>query len=506
VGIARKRARAMDVRLAMLDDGARLTVHVIVALAAVAAIVAIVCWHTFDLFVPLWLHPRGFYSHGFLLLAMVVLLLRERRFELFEPGKRTSILFVPLLAAAGLGWSVGWLGSVQTLELVSFFFICVFSAGLLLPRHALVAFVAPFSLLLFSLPVWHGLMPVLVSMATTVVGSAFAAAGLTVFIEGSLISVPSGNFLIASSCSGLGFLLVSLSISGYLALSNRCTPGRTLAIALLAVAMGALINWIRIFLIVLAGYYGGMDHILVHEHVWFGWVVFAILYLPYMWLLMRKVGERRTPTQSGVFRGRVSLSRLAIALLAAIGIPLIAHAITWRGEDLPVHDIVLPEKVGEYHKHDSAKIVWSPWFRKADHREWTGYRSDSHTLYAYTATYQRQGEPGEVINSVNRLYGRKWRQIGESRVLTDPPTTEILLSHRSTSRPMLLWYWYLIGDRRVALDWEAKLEQMRQMLLGRRDARVVVLASPCEQLTQSAEPSCQQARTRIEILSQAIIE
>ena len=70
----------------------------------------------------------------------------------------------------------------------------------------------------------------------------------------------------------------------------------------------------------------------------------------------------------------------------------------------------------------------------------------------------------------------------------------MLIEQRRDGDHMLVWYWYLIGDVSTGNERDAKIEQMRQRLNGRRDGRVVTLATRCAQAASCNETDLTAAR------------
>ncbi|MCH8551559.1 MAG: exosortase [Natronospirillum sp.] len=135
-------------------------------------------------------------------------------------------------------------------------------------------------LLVFALQAWAYGNDILLLLASAVVGEAVSWLSIPTLIDGNSITIPYGIMLIADGCSGLRYFVISLALAWMLAILNRYTLAMT-ALALLAAAVLALIaNWIRIYALILVGYFSEMQSSLVYEHETFGWVLFAAMILP----------------------------------------------------------------------------------------------------------------------------------------------------------------------------------------------------------------------------------
>jgi exosortase/archaeosortase family protein len=136
----------------------------------------------------------------------------------------------------------------------------------------------PSLFLIFLIPVWGVLTPILQSISTYAVTFIMGYTGIPTYVEGNFISIPPGVFEIAGGCSGLRYLLVSLAISSLFIFLNikKTSHG---ALFLFIAIIGALItNWLRITGLILIGYYTNMESSLMADHNTFGWY----LYIPFM--------------------------------------------------------------------------------------------------------------------------------------------------------------------------------------------------------------------------------
>lgn len=135
-------------------------------------------------------------------------------------------------------------------------------------------------LLFFVVPIWAELNDVLIKLSSLTVGTLVDAVHLTAMIEGNTILIPSGRIVIADGCSGLRYLTISLLLGYIISLLNGYSLRQSIMALLIAATLGLLTNWIRIFVLVLIGYYTNMQSSLMHNHEMFGWILFAFILLP----------------------------------------------------------------------------------------------------------------------------------------------------------------------------------------------------------------------------------
>src|SRR2546430_4831726 len=110
---------------------------------------------------------------------------------------------------------------------------------------------------------------------TTLFRSLLWLTGPSASISGDIIRIPNGSFLIEEGCSGLHFMIVGLAVAA-LHGELRRDPWRIRAAQLALMGLLALLaNWVRVYIIIEAGYLTNMQSYLVRvSHYWFGWGVF----------------------------------------------------------------------------------------------------------------------------------------------------------------------------------------------------------------------------------------
>ncbi len=463
--------------------------------------------------VPQWFGMRGFYSHGFIVLAMTVSLIWSHRHRLFSATEPGSLAFAVAAGAASALWLVAWAADLLAVELFAVVGTMLLAGCAVLGRRSLWTFGAPFALLWFAVPMWAPIEPPLQLTAAAVVRHLVGWAGIPVYIDANFVHVPAGTFEIERGCSGLGFLLTSLSLSGYLILSVRPAPWRAAALAATAVVFGLAANWIRIMVIVLVGQRYGMESRLVHDHVWLGWVIYTVLMVPALWAVSawlrpdpkHGAGPAEPPDDRAGARadGRVSARFLALVVAASALLPALSVGLDHLQRSRPLDLTALPPAAGGFRNGGSPNGKWDPDFPQADHTEQALYRDGSGLdVMAFTASYASQRDGHEAVSILNDLGGPGWLADGQ-RSLTVPaeprPVRVTEKRFRSDRGKLCVWYWYRVAGVHAGTDVAAKLAQIRRKLVGRSDAKVMAVAA----LTQAA--TCDPVRDELMPLARALI-
>ncbi|MBL4622985.1 MAG: exosortase [Immundisolibacteraceae bacterium] len=140
---------------------------------------------------------------------------------------------------------------------------------------------------LMALPLWDYLNPVFRLISLKATEQFLRLSPIPSYVEGYRIELASGVFVVDDGCSGLRFMVSALAISLlYAYLYFRTKRARALCVASL-LALALVGNWVRIIVIVIIGYITDMKSPLVNDHATFGWVIFAVLLVVWMFWMNR---------------------------------------------------------------------------------------------------------------------------------------------------------------------------------------------------------------------------
>lgn len=227
----------------------------------------------------LWASNRYVDGHGpFIALTSLVLLVRSR--DAFAAADlQPSAAGAAGLLAGGLAWVIAWwsgIGDLHVMLLPLVLFVATWAAfGRATARIA--AF--PIGFLYFAEPLWHVLISPLQELTIRVVGMVAPVLGMPVRIAGTVLDFPNGiSFEVTPICSGVNFLVVGLAVAVLIGeLQGAPLRRRTALVAWMAFLM-VLSNWVRVLVIIIAGYTTGMRSVLATRGHWYlGWALFALV-------------------------------------------------------------------------------------------------------------------------------------------------------------------------------------------------------------------------------------
>jgi EpsI family protein len=393
---------------------------------------------------------------------------------------------VVLAAVVSLAVVVADIQILQALALL----LLLFSLSLFLfgwPVTRLLLF--PMAYLMYAIPVWFPLSPVLQGITADGAFALIRALDIPAALEDKIIVLPAGSLSVEQSCAGLNYLLAAMTLGTLYAYLNYSHLWSRLLVVLVAVLAAVLSNIFRVAVVVYLAYQTDMQHPVVRDHLSLGWILFAVVFgillLADYWLHRTRHTEdeqtvKAERTQSTCHSGRLQWMTVAVV---GLGVMLPAGLLAWQhtngtehGEPNQVLD--LPAAIGNWR---AVQVVdrWQPEYRGAISAKQVYQRgNDRITLFVGYYPVQHQGR--ELINSLNRIYNEAvWRK--NSLQMTDyamnsfPVLEQQLVNDRGDRR--VVWYWYEVAGRHTISRYQAKWLQIAGLLGGRRGAAVIALAA-----------------------------
>jgi EpsI family protein len=323
--------------------------------------------------------------------------------------------------------------------------------------------------------------------------SALQLSGIPVFREGTYFEIPSGRWTVVEACSGIRYLIASVTLGClYAYLTFRSLRRRLLFVAL-SVIVPVFANGVRAYMIVMLAHLSNMRLAVGVDHLIYGWVFFGFVMILLFWIgsfwredhaTVAKGGEVLMPESARQIQSRpiaaaAGAALLVIALWPALGATQHEEAIPVTGA-LPV-----PAPQRGWQLTDGPFSAWRPHYINADSVVDQTYRLGDRDVNLYMAYYIRQRQDAELINSQNVLVTqqhREWHQTADAphRVNIGGRELDVRLAKlHSDKQNLMVWYWYWVDGRTTTNHYLAKLWDAKIKLLGGRgDAAAVIVATP----------------------------
>jgi exosortase A len=145
-----------------------------------------------------------------------------------------------------------------------------------------IAFPLAFSLL--AVPIGEFLVPVMIEHTADFTVGALRLSGIPIYREGNNFVIPSGRWSVVEACSGLRYLIASITLGLLYAYLTYSSLLRRSLFVLASVLVPIVANWVRAYMIVMIGHLSGMKYAAGVDHLLYGWVFFGLVMLMLFWI------------------------------------------------------------------------------------------------------------------------------------------------------------------------------------------------------------------------------
>ena len=451
-------------------------------------------WPTFYSMVEVWERSETF-THGFLIFPISAWLIWGRRKHLAQLSPQSDWRGLAWLALAGATWLLADAGSVNVVAQYAFIAMLIGTVWAVLGLHVVRAIFFPLMFLFLAVPVGEFLIPPLMDFTADFTVAALQLTGVPVYREGTFFSIPSGDWSVVEGCSGLRYLIASITLGTlYAYLTYRSWKRRAL-FTLAAFIVPVLANGGRAYMIVMIAHLSNMQLALGVDHYIYGWAFFGLVMLLLFWIgsfwredeaeIQPAVVASPTPEHS---------IKASFGLLPTAAVTLFIAAL-WPAYTLWLEQRALPTmptlSVKSNPAWQSAPVFtdWIPHWVGADRQFRSSYTKAGQNTLLEVNYYATQRQDAELINSQNFMVRQKhpvWSKVGESLTTVDVAgqprqVRQALLKARNGQR-LLVWQWNVIDGQRNVNDPVTKLVlAIDRVSLARDDGASVLVAAPYEE-------------------------
>lgn len=443
--------------------------------------------------VSIWYRSETF-AHGFIIVPITLWLIWEKRSTLrqFVPQPEYRVLL--LLVGGGFLWLAGYLADALVIQQLALVSILIFGIWTLLGNQITWALAFPLAFLFFAVPMGEDLVPPLMEITATATVYLIKLTGVPVYREGLFFSLPSGNWSVVEACSGVRYLIASVTLGALYAYMTYNRLSKRALFILAAAIVPIIANSLRAYIIVMLGHLSDMKIATGVDHLIYGWLFFGLVML-----ILFSVGAIwRDPHQKPIqdvnqanSRHDVKYNRfvasLLIVLLSASVWPILAYAMDNRQALTTDYQLALPARLAGWEGEPVSSMVWLPQFIGASDIAHRQYLNGDEQIRVSIGYYAQHKKGVELINSQNQLLDKdekKWRITGRNKVTIpikgEPLQIDQFAIKRGNQSYQVL-SWYRIGDAYTASRYRGKLlEAFYRLTFGRQDSARVVIAIPRE--------------------------
>lgn len=446
-------------------------------------------WETTASVVSTW-ERSGTFAHGFLVFPISLYLAWRCRSKLVTITPAPFWPALALIAATGIVWLLGVLGSVVSVSQFAVVAMLPLVVWTVLGTRFVNALLFPLAFLIFAVPFGEFMLPTMMNWTGDFTVLALRLSAVPVLREGNNFVIPSGQWSVVEACSGVRYLIASMMVGSLFAYLSFHSWSRRILFFAVSIAVPLLANWIRAYIIVMLGHLSNNAIATGVDHLIYGWVFFGLVMLMMFWVGSKWRDKEYAPAAELVSDGHaqpVTLPRPAGKVLAALAAAMLTAAI-WK----PIEPIL-----NASHGRPLANIAavtpsngwvdtaiplgdWRPRYRGPSAELVQTFSKGEVRVGMYLAFYRNQSQGNELISSLNSItlsLDKHWLRGTQGDAIV--PVGESSLKVRSTevrgaANRLVVWNWYWVDGRLTSNDYVAKAYLVWAKLRGRGDDSAVV--------------------------------
>lgn len=438
--------------------------------------------------VDVWNSSETF-AHGYIIVPISVWLIWRRRanFSALPPVPYWPAL--ALLLLAGAGWMIARMGEVQVVMQYAFVAMFPIIALAMFGRRLAWSLAFPLLFLLFAVPFGEIFIDPLIEFTADFTVWAVQATGIPVLRNGTRFELPTGNWSVVEACSGVRYLISSVTIGClYAYLTYRSNLRRAVFIVMSIVAP-IIANGLRAYLIVMIGHTSNMELATGVDHLIYGWIFFGIVMFIMFWIgsYWRQDTDAEAAAMPRAAASQAAsparLRNMALAVVAACALWPAFVAVNAKATYNPRPVVLGTIPIGW--SSTPAFSSWVPNYMAPDAAFNGVYRQDGMAPVALTILYYRnQTRDKALISSVNRLAGEKDEYHENGGALRTEQVGGRSLELRETrmqgpSGTFLVWHWFTVDGQPLTNAYLGKLRQAQtKLLFGSDDGAAVMVSAP----------------------------
>lgn len=474
-------------------QSARLSPATLVLIAIALLAPFALYFHTAKSIVDIWNSSETF-AHGYVILPICLWLIWRRRanFSTMPPTPYWPAL--ALLALAGFGWLLAHLGEVQVVQQYAFAAMIPVIALAVLGRRLSQSLAFPLLFVLAAVPFGEIFIGPLITFTADFTVRAVQLTGIPVLRNGTHFDLPSGSWSVVEACSGVRYLISSVTIGLLYAYLTYRSAARRALFVVISIVVPVIANGLRAYMIVMIGHLSGMKLAVGVDHLIYGWLFFGLVMFLMFWIgnLWREDDRPRAVATDAVasapapHAGARALLPIAMAtvLLAALWPAFAAY--NKRATYNP-HPVQLAAVASSW-SATPAFSQWTPSYMEPDARFSGVFRApaggSAEPVGLTILYYRNQQKNKSLISSLNVPAASHTAYSPVATALRTVQAGGLPFTVRETrvigpEGPMLVWHWVWVDQRVTANDYLGKVWQaMAQLLFRPDDGAAVLLSAP----------------------------
>jgi len=466
----------------------------VAAVIAVALFVLVVFAPTTLAVVDVWSRSSS-YGHCVLVMPAFAWLVWQRRSVLATLPLRPSWRPMPLLAVAGAVWLAGRMMAIDLASQFALVSMVSLAVGIVVGTAWVRALAFPLAFLLLAVPFGDSWVPTLREWTADATVGALRLSGLHVRQDGTSFSTASDDWAVIEACSGMAFLLASLTVASLYAGTLYRSSIKRLAFVAVALTASIVANWIRAGLFVLLAAPTGEPTAMGIDHITFGWGVFGlvlstVLFLGWCWRDDPMARDERDPGPAPIVAGSAPTSLSLCAPPTAIALLCVFSMLSAGGDPVTpqprVDTVRLEARDGWVAGDDAAAASWRPVVHNALAEGDQSFVRDGQVVSVHLAVFGRPTRDSKLVTSSNSLTDpRDPRWMLVRRGSTDLQGQASAFAVRTSTLAgrhdrIVVWDWYWVDGTSTGSPLRARVAQMLARMQGRDETAAWVTVCTTE--------------------------
>lgn len=465
-------------------------------LAAILAIFHETAWSM----VSIWYRSETF-AHGFIIAPITIWLIWEKRRKLSTLAAVPEYRVLILLAGAGFVWLLGYLVSALVIQQLALVALLIFSIWAVLGNKISWIISFPLAYLFFAVPMGEDLVPPLMEITATFTVTLVKLTGIPVFREGLYFSLPTGNWSVVEACSGVRYLIASITLGALYAYLTYSSLSKRIIFIFISAIVPIIANSVRAYIIVMLGHMSDMKIATGVDHLIYGWLFFGLVMLILFWIgaKWRDPEDAKSNKHTDCIisdQKEWSSIRLIPAVLITIIItgvwPVIAIAIESNTPVITQNELKRPANFNGWVASEKPFWSWSPLLLGSDKRLDYFTQNGAHRVMVSVGQYIAEKQGAEMINSQNLLVDPKdknWRVVSNQKQSINIDANKVIVDVavlKNENTKLLTWSWYRIGDFNTANNYLMKIyEGIYKLTMNKPPSSKIIYAIELEKDTST---------------------
>lgn len=455
---------------------------------------------TAGVMVQTWYHFQT-YTHGFVILPISLWLIWQERSHLaaFTPQPTPGFLIFVFIGL--VVWLLARLTGVLVVEQLAFIGVLISTIAAIIGRQIAWFLIFPLLFLFFAVPMGEDLVPPMMEFTADFTVGAIRLSGIPVYREGLWFSLTSGNWSVVEACSGVRYLIASVTLGVMYAYITYHTLWKRLLFISMSVLVPVLANGVRAYLIVMIGHFSEMEYATGVDHLIYGWIFFGVVMFVLFWIGSFWQETQEPPDFVAPPRSlSVKSVGLRVALVALVSVlaSWAVVSVTERAMQIDLEGLTelrAPQGAEGWNRSNQS-VAWPAAHQPTTHKIETRYDGTEGYVQLYVTMFPHQRQGNEAISSTNQIADAIVRseRLGSVELTGDDTSfmanrTKVTVQAGNTLHQHLVWQWYRVAGRSLTNRYEGKAwEAVARIWPGRADGAWIALSTPLEaQDTEAAE-------------------